>query len=166
MFCPKCNKERFERLRGNEFRCQNCLFTYFHNVAAAVALIIRCENQILFTRRALDPAKGLLDLPGGFVDAGETLEQALERELYEELKLDISSPEYLFSFPNQYLYKDVNYDTCDTFFGLKYNQLPELTEEQKEISEVCWVDLEEFELGQIAFESTRKALTRYLAELN
>jgi NADH pyrophosphatase NudC (nudix superfamily) len=137
MFCPKCNKPTFERLIGNQLRCQSCNFTYIHNVAAAVALIIRCDNQILFTKRALEPALGLLDLPGGFVDPGESLEQALKRELHEELNLDISKPKYLFSYPNQYLYKDVNYDTCDSFFEVKFDAPPKLRREETEILDLC-----------------------------
>ncbi len=161
MYCPSCNNPQFERLVGNKFCCKNCDFTYFHNVATAVAAIIRFENQILFTRRACEPAYGLLDLPGGFVDSGESLEQALSREVKEELSLEISDPQYLFSFPNQYQYKNVIYDTCDSFFEVKLETRPKLIREKSEILEVCWVALDKIDFKQIAFESAKRALSKY-----
>lgn len=166
MFCPQCSKPSFEQFQGNQYRCIECEFTYFHNVAAAVALIIRYDNKILFTRRALEPASGLLDLPGGFVDPGESLEQALIRELLEELNLDVTNPTYLFSCPNQYLYKDINYDTCDTFFELRLDALPSVEKEDSEVSEVCWVDIKDLGLQQVAFESTKRALSRYIKRVS
>ena len=162
MFCPKCSKPSFKPFKGNELRCQHCQFTYFHNVAAAVALIIRFENKILLTRRAVEPAQGLLDLPGGFVDPSESLEQALNRELREELSINIDKPSYLFSFPNQYLYKDINYDTCDTFFEIKLDQLPKLHKEHSEISQICWIEIDELDMQKMAFDSARQALRRYI----
>ena len=45
--------------------------------AATVALILNGRNELLVCRRAKEPAKGTLDLPGGFIDMTETGEEAL-----------------------------------------------------------------------------------------
>ena len=86
-------------------------------MGAAVAAVIRNEkNEILFTVRKHEPAIGMLDLPGGFVDMGETAEEAIRREILEELNLEISTLEYWGSFTNKYLYAEVEYQTLDLVF--------------------------------------------------
>ena len=58
------------------------------------------QDEVLVAVRARNPGKGLLDLPGGFVDPGESLEVALYRELQEELGFDMAGQlcRYLGSF--------------------------------------------------------------------
>jgi ADP-ribose pyrophosphatase YjhB (NUDIX family) len=56
---------------------------------AVSAAIVR-DGEVLIVRRARPPAEGLYTLPGGAVEAGETLAQALEREVREETGLTIA----------------------------------------------------------------------------
>jgi ADP-ribose pyrophosphatase YjhB (NUDIX family) len=56
---------------------------------AVSAAVIR-DDRVLVVRRARSPAKGLFTLPGGAVELGETLEQAVEREIREETDLSIA----------------------------------------------------------------------------
>jgi NAD+ diphosphatase len=63
---------------------------------------------MLMVQRAQQPSKGKLDFPGGFVDYNGSNEQALITELLEELQLPIDNMEYLFSYPNRYLWLDVS----------------------------------------------------------
>ena len=55
----------------------------------AVSAAIFRDGKVLLTRRARSPAKGLYSLPGGRVEFGESLHQALAREIDEETGLDI-----------------------------------------------------------------------------
>ena len=89
------------------FLCHQCGFVYYHNIAAAVAVIFRRKDEILFTVRNIDPDKGKLDLPGGFIDPDENAEAAVCREVNEELGLQIvpNQLKYLTTQPNHYLYK-------------------------------------------------------------
>jgi mutator protein MutT len=103
---------------GKSLKCIKCGFCYFINMSTAVAAIIRNDkNEILFTIRKHQPARGTLDLPGGFVDLGETAETALVREILEELNLEIRSFNYEGSFTNKYLYKEIEYQTLDLVFN-------------------------------------------------
>ena len=99
------------------FRCEACGFLYFFNPAVAVAaLILRDDGKALFIRRAKDPAKGRLALVGGFVDAGESAEHALRREVREEVQLELDQLRFLSSHPNDYHYQDIAYPVVDFVF--------------------------------------------------
>jgi 8-oxo-dGTP pyrophosphatase MutT (NUDIX family) len=74
------------------------------------------QGEILLTRRAFEPSKGMLDLPGGFVNLDETAESTVHREVNEELNLDITSLQYIGSSPNHYLYGGMVYFTLDLGF--------------------------------------------------
>lgn len=116
-FCPQCGAEGFSDYAGRAKRCENCRLTYFHNVASAVACLVRNpEGEYLFVRRAKDPAKGTLDLPGGFVDPLETVEEAVCREIKEETGLSVSRLSYLLSRPNVYPFSGIDVYTSDLFF--------------------------------------------------
>ena len=66
--------------------CENCGFEYFVNPSAAtVAFILNSKGELLVERRKREPAKGTLDLPGGFADMDETAEQGVAREVLEAL---------------------------------------------------------------------------------
>lgn len=113
-YCPKCGDSDFLFREDQSFICNRCQFHMFINSAAAVAaLIVNKKGEILFTKRAVEPHKGMLDLPGGFVDIMETSENALLREIKEELNLDIEKFEYFMSSPNEYIFGGLSVFTLD-----------------------------------------------------
>ena len=116
-FCPRCGSDVFEKADHHSFKCGDCDFHYYVNAAAAVAaLIIDAENKLMLVKRGVEPDYGKLDLPGGFVDPGESMENALKRELKEELGLEVASFEYLISAPNEYVFSDFTVFTLDFAF--------------------------------------------------
>jgi ADP-ribose pyrophosphatase YjhB (NUDIX family) len=164
-YCPSCasTKIRFERDRV--FLCPDCGFVFYQNTAAATGCIILVGERILFLERGKEPAKGKLDLPGGFVDPDEGAIEGLRRECREEIGVDPGPGfSFLASFPNVYPYKDVTYHTCDFFFTIS---LPDLTLgdlrlEAREIGGVRLVKPGDVNLDDLAFDSTRRALRAYL----
>ncbi|MFZ0422125.1 MAG: NUDIX hydrolase [Xanthobacteraceae bacterium] len=64
--------------------------TYPTRPYLAVSAAIFREGRVLIVRRARSPAHGLYTLPGGGVELGETLEQAVVREVREETALDVA----------------------------------------------------------------------------
>jgi NAD+ diphosphatase len=71
-------------------RCRRCGWTFYDNPVPAAVAVIRRGRRILLTRRAAEPYAGTWDLPGGFIEAGERPDQALRRELREELGLAVA----------------------------------------------------------------------------
>ncbi len=161
-YCPQCGQNTI-RWNNRKWSCE-CGFTLYHNVAGAVAVLIRYKNEILFTKRNNDPHKGKLDLAGGFVDPNESAEETCTRELWEELKLEVESASlrYIASLPNIYHYKGIDYHTLDLFFEYELPDKPEITPELSEISETCWISSQELRLEDLAFDSQKKFLKKYL----
>jgi 8-oxo-dGTP diphosphatase len=60
-----------------------------------VAAIIRKEDKIFATQRGYDDFKDWWEFPGGKIEVGETPEEALKREIHEELSTEISVDEFL-----------------------------------------------------------------------
>ena len=155
--CPACGSSDIIFDKDKKFICRDCSFTYYHNVAAAVGAILEYYNKIVLIKRAKEPGKGKLDLPGGFVDPRESAEEAVIREVKEELKIDIKEPKYLGSYPNIYKYEGVLYHTCDLFFYCKIDDLP-IDFDGKEIEELILTNPNEIPDDKIAFESVNMGL--------
>lgn len=166
-YCPSCGKESLHWDGEKKWSCPNCNFTLYNNVAGAVAVVIRFENEIYLTRRNRDPKKGKLDLAGGFVDPRESAEETCQRELYEELQLnvDISNLKYLISLPNVYQYKEIDYNTIDLFYEYTVQEKFEVNLEMSEISEALWIPLQELKLEDIAFDSQKIFFKEYLKDI-
>jgi NAD+ diphosphatase len=162
--CPRCGTRQPDAERadvGGPFRCGACGFTLYFNAASAVAaILVRPDGDALFIRRAKDPGKGRLGLPGGFVDAGESAEGALTREIREEVGLEVAGLRYLSSHPNLYVYADVTYTTLDVFYTASVSD-PERAVALDAVESLVWADPLTVDLEEIAFESMREALTRY-----
>ncbi len=116
-YCPVCGAASFVSHNEKAKKCAVCGFVYYFNPSAAVACFIRNrKGELLLVRRAKEPARGTLDLPGGFVDLHENAETAARREVKEETGLAIIDCRYLFSLPNIYPYCGFDVHTVDLFF--------------------------------------------------
>jgi len=141
------------------FTCGGCGFVLFFNAAAAVAVFIRRDDRrVLFIRRAKDPGRGMLGLPGGFADFGESAEDATRREAREEVGLELEALTYLASYPNAYAYAGVTYHTLDIFFCASVTGTAR-PRPLDAVESVCWLDPALVDLAEIAFSSMRSAIT-------
>lgn len=116
-YCPRCGSENFNAKKGPSLKCKQCGFHFFINAAAAVAaLVVNPQGKLMLVTRGVEPDYGKLDLPGGFVDPEESVEEALQRELKEELGLVVQHFEYLGSAPNEYIFSAFSVFTVDLAF--------------------------------------------------
>jgi NADH pyrophosphatase NudC (nudix superfamily) len=156
-YCPSCGSSDIFFSDMKKVVCRRCSFTYYHNVAAAVAGILEYDKKVVLIRRAKEPGKGKLDMPGGFVDPKESLKEALRREIKEELRIAVGKSKYLGSCPNVYEYEGVLYNTCDIFFYSKINTLP-TDFDRTEIEELILINPLDVPNDKIAFESIKTGL--------
>jgi len=138
-FCPCCGSPRFGVSGERSLKCSNCGFHLYINSAAAVAcLIFNHEGKLLLARRAVDPDKGKLDLPGGFIDPLETAEEAVSREIREELGVNVIEMKYLTSKANEYLFSGITVFTTDMAFMVKVDDVEKITAND-DISSFEWL---------------------------
>ena len=163
-FCPKCGSINFQSIDGDRsYHCKKCGFQYFINNSAAVAcLIFNSSGELLLTRRAIEPQKGMLDLPGGFVEPMETAEAAVKREILEELNLIVTDMTYLVSFPNLYPFSNFVVPTVDLAFICKTANLDQLIP-RDDVASVEFHRPENVNFNDLCAESMRQIIRFYLS---
>jgi NAD+ diphosphatase len=102
--CPRCGGS-MSRIRGESgTRCPRCNYEHYPHLHPAVIVLVRDGDRVLLARKAFWP-KGRYGLIAGFVDVGESLEGAAEREVCEEVGVEIRDLRYAGSqywpFPSQ-----------------------------------------------------------------
>ena len=160
--CPVCGSPLFDDNDEKSRRCRQCGFEYYLNPSSAyVALIYDQQGRLLVLRRSREPAKGTLDLPGGFADIGETAEQGVAREVREETGLEVTSTEYLFSIPNTYCYSGFPVPTLDLFFRCQVSDLAPL-HAADDAAECLWIAPENLRPEDFGLLSIRQGISRLL----
>lgn len=162
--CPRCGADHFQAHDERSKHCENCGFTYYHNASAStVAVILNANHELLVGRRAFPPAADTLDLPGGFVNPGETIEAGLLREIKEETGCDAEIVRYLFSYPNTYSFSDFNVHTADSFFLCRLKKNAHL-QAADDASDLMWMSFDELHPEDFGLASIRKGVERILEE--
>ena len=165
-FCPRCGSQQFVIHNALSRHCNNCGFTYYQNPRAATAAFIQnAKGELLVARRAKEPAKGTLDLPGGFVDNDETAEEGMAREIKEETGLCISPKhvEYMFSVPNIYNYSGMDIHTLDLFFFCRVGD-EAVVKAADDAAELAWMPLRVLNPELFGLRSIRGAVSRFLVQ--
>lgn len=161
-FCPKCGAKGFHEDTEKSKRCENCGFVYFMNPSSStVAIIIDEQDRLLTVRRSKEPAKGTLDLPGGFCDCYETAEEGVRREVMEETGLSVTETHYLFSLPNMYCYSGLDIPTLDLFFLCRVANTKG-AKAMDDAAEVLWLPWDEVKPEDFGLKSISLGVERLL----
>jgi len=164
-YCPRCGAAAIRAVGAKLLRCASCGFELYLNPAAAVAgVVVDEQGRMVVLVRGKEPGKGQWDLPGGFVDPGETAEEALRREVREEIGLEVTALRYLGSWPNVYEYMGVRYRTLDLGFVCEVTEVSRAKPREAEIVEVLFLSPREVDLDRFAFRSVGMIACRYLEQ--
>lgn len=160
-FCTLCGHEL---VRQKDFKkCPKC-DTYYHFNArpSTAAILTNKKGEILLVKRSDEPFKGYWDLPGGFVDAGESLEEALKRELAEETGLKITELKYVGSAEESYEYRDTIIPVVTILFAAKVSGSADINLSD-ENDDYVFLAPDKIEIEHVAFYNQRELLRHYIS---
>ena len=120
----------------------------YSNPTPTVDVILQRDSKVLMIRRKKDPFEGQLALPGGFVNEGETVEDAMRREAMEETSLEVEPIEILgvYSDPKRDPRKHI---MTVVFVGIIVGGSGKAGDDAASIE---WVQLADVEKLQVAFD--------------
>lgn len=157
-FCSHCGSDQLERSipKGdNHYRivCRNCHTIHYSNPKVVAGCLAVWKDEVLLCRRAIEPRKGFWNVPAGYLENGETVEEGAEREMWEEAEAEVNIRGVLavYSLPHvNQVYIHFLADLKDKKFGIGIESLE--TQLFKE-EDIPWED--------IAFTSSTFALKKY-----
>lgn len=156
VFCPACARKLAPLADGPDrgrLGCPEGHFVHYENPALTAMAFVAHQGRYLVLKRAQEPFAGAWDLPGGFVEAGETPQEAVEREIAEETGLAVADLRIIGAYTSRY--GDGGKWTVDIAFeGRASCRDIRLSDEKWD---AAWVDLSE--MPQLAFAGERSALT-------
>ncbi|MBY0378019.1 MAG: NAD(+) diphosphatase [Gammaproteobacteria bacterium] len=97
-YCGRCGTPTQKNDNGFEKQCPSCRLLFYPRISPSIIVLIRKDNEILLARKA-DFLPNVYGLIAGFVEVGESLEQTVEREVYEEVGLQVNNIQYFDSQP-------------------------------------------------------------------
>ncbi len=97
--CARCGRpvkrQPPSRTRPRRIACPRCRYLMYDYPRSSAGVLVMKDDTVLLLRRAHAPRIGFLDVPGGFMDANEGIEEAARRELREETGLTLGRLEPL-----------------------------------------------------------------------
>jgi len=153
-FCPRCGKDA-DVTFPHVITCRHCGYgAYYNPKPVAAAIPATADGRIILLRRGFDPGKGLWTFPGGFVDLGESVEDAARRETMEELEIEVELG------PVVGVYSRPEDRVVLIVYAATTAQAPQTTDEAPEVRAFAPDDLP---WDALAFWSTERALREFLS---
>lgn len=145
---------------------QECGFIFWQNSNPCVVIIIQNDRgQVLMTKRGIEPDKGKLDLPGGFMRLGEHPEEAAHRETREELGVEVEILDLAGVEMDSYYYQGISEATIVFGFRARIVKGEPFPADTNEIASIMWVDPRDIP-QELAFTNNEKFLKQLRAPLN
>ncbi len=153
-FCGGCGTPLEHKSDERELVCPNCGIEVYPGISPAVIVGIIWGNKLLLTRYA-GRTGGSYALVAGFVEIGETLEDTVRREIFEEVGLKVKDIRYYDSQPWGFS------QSVLTGFFAQLDGSDEIHLEQKELSEAVWVEREDIQPVNTDISLTSKMIEAF-----
>ncbi len=93
-FCSNCGSPVVSKIPAGDhlprFVCTNCGVIHYKNPLLVLGCVPQWEDKILLCRRAIEPRLGFWTVPAGFMENGETMQNAAARECREEAMAEVA----------------------------------------------------------------------------
>lgn len=139
-YCPKCGAGEFCQNSQFSKKCAQCGFEYFFSPTIGVAVAaFDDDDRLLCVRRDGAVARGTLGLPGGFVDVGETIENAALREVREETGIEIEFGRIITNIPNSYVFSGLDVRPLDFYCAARIKSAQNIVPQPGEVQDVVFI---------------------------
>ena len=150
-FCGRCGGRNIPHERDRAMVCRNCRLHVYPRLSPSIIVLVHREDEVLLARNHRFP-EGMYSTLAGFVEPGETIEQTVHREVFEEVGLQISPPQFMGSqswpFPDSLMLGfHAEYAGGDIFC------------QEDEIADAQW-----FPLGDLPAIPGKMAISRWLID--
>jgi ADP-ribose pyrophosphatase YjhB (NUDIX family) len=167
--CPNCGHTPLTTKSFQLQHCPQCDSNWYQNPkAAGAAILVDQHGRVGLITRATEPGKGSLDLVGGFVDLGETAEQATVREIKEELGVQIAESQLqaLVTATTRYAYQTQNYHTLEvTFVTHVSDDIIDSMKPSDDVADITWFTIQDIPWERLTLEGSAYALRTYVERL-
>ncbi len=157
-FCPICSDELIWLQSGPDrgrMGCKRGHFIHYENPAVTAFAFVERAGSYLVLERGQEPYRGRWELPGGFVEAGESPVEAVRREIFEETGLSVETTSILGAYTSRY--GDEGKWTVDVAFHCRA-PTGDLSL-SAESSDAAWVSIEQ--MPSLAFAGERSAFEEF-----
>ncbi|WP_252180491.1 NUDIX hydrolase [Endozoicomonas sp. 4G] len=159
-FCSDCGAKVSKKIPSGDNRlrdvCDSCGKIHYQNPLIVAGCLPVFEGKVLLCKRSIEPRSGYWTLPGGFMELGETLEQAALRETMEEAGAEVTL-QSLYT-----LFNIVHVGQLSVFF-LAHLDKPEFSAGE-ESEAVALFSEEEIPWEQLAFNTVSRTLRHFFSD--
>ncbi len=155
-YCGRCGRPT-ERVRGERARrCPSCGLVAYPRISPAIIVLIERGNQILLARGHAF-ASGRFGIVAGFVEPGESLEDAVRREVREEVGIELGDVAYFGSQPWPYPH--------GIMIGFRAHHLSgEITIDEGELAEAAWYTIDDLPTIPTKLSIARRLIDAWATE--
>ncbi|MCF6777241.1 NAD(+) diphosphatase [Thiotrichales bacterium 19X7-9] len=156
--CGACGHKMEDKEDEQARICHSCGHVVYTQISPSIIVLIKRDNQILLARSHYF-AKGRYSLVAGYVEPGETLEQAVEREVFEEVGIKVKNIQYQTSQPWPFS------SSLMVGFSAEYDS-GEINIDPKEIEDAQWFDIDNLPELPAKIAIAHHLISSYLNRIN